>query len=116
MTGAVTTGQPTISAQGSDTNVSLSLASKGTGIINLQQATNLGRSSTNWLQVAGSGTGLAPSITSVGGDTNIDLALTPKGTGRVKFGTHTATADTAVSGYIEIVDAGGTVRKLAVIT
>jgi hypothetical protein len=83
VTGAVTTGQPTISAQGSDTNVSLSLASKGTGIINLQQATNLGRSSTNWLQVAGSGTGLAPSITSVGGDTNIDLALTPKGTGNI---------------------------------
>jgi len=116
VTGAVTTGQPTISAQGSDTNVSLSLASKGTGIINLQQATNLGRSSTNWLQVAGSGTGLAPSITSVGGDTDIDLALTPKGTGNVRYGTHTATADVAITGYIEIKDSSGTIRKLAVIT
>lgn len=50
------------------------------------------------------------------GDDNLDVRLTPAGTGNVRFGTHTATADTAVSGYIEIKDAGGTIRKLAVIT
>lgn len=33
-----------------------------------------------------------------------------------RFGTHTGSADAAVSGYIEITDAGGTTRKLAVIT
>jgi hypothetical protein len=42
--------------------------------------------------------------------------LEPKGTGVVQFGTHTGTADTAISGYIEIKDAGGTTRKLAIIT
>ena len=60
--------------------------------------------------------GAAPSIAVAGSDTDINLQLSPKGTGRVRFGTHTAVADTAVSGYIEILDAGGTVRRLAVIT
>jgi hypothetical protein len=50
------------------------------------------------------------------GETNLNLVLEPKGTGVVQFGTHTGTADTAISGYIEIKDAGGTTRKLAIIT
>lgn len=50
------------------------------------------------------------------GDDNLDVRLTPAGTGNVRFGTHTATSDTAISGYIEIKDAGGTIRKLAVIS
>lgn len=50
------------------------------------------------------------------GAANIDVKLTPKGTGVVQFGTHTATSDTAVSGYITVKDSGGTTRKLAVIT
>lgn len=50
------------------------------------------------------------------GEADIDLALTPKGTGRVRFGTNTASADVAISGYIEVKDSGGTVRKLATIT
>ena len=45
-----------------------------------------------------------------------DIRLTPKGTGNVRYGTHTATADVAISGYIEIKDSSGTIRKLAVIT
>lgn len=33
-----------------------------------------------------------------------------------RFGTHTGSADAPVSGYVEITDAGGTTRKLAVIS
>ena len=50
------------------------------------------------------------------GDADIDLALTPKGTGRVRYGTHAAVVAEVVTGYIEIKDAAGTVRKLAVIS
>lgn len=70
----------------------------------------------NRIQVTSNTTGNAPYISADGSDTNLDLRLIPKGTGRVRFGTHTATGDTAISGYIEIRDNGGTVRKLAVIT
>lgn len=38
------------------------------------------------------------------------------GTGKVKFGTHTAQADTPITGYIDILDAAGNARKLAVIS
>lgn len=45
-----------------------------------------------------------------------DLRLQGKGNGRVSFGAHVGAADAAITGYIEIKDAGGTVRKLAVIS
>lgn len=65
--------------------------------------------------IAGSSAG-NPVRFGVGGtDTNIDLQLQTKGTGVVRFGSLTASADAAVSGYITIKDAGGTLRKLAVI-
>jgi hypothetical protein len=116
VTGNTTTNNPTISAQGSDTNPSLWLTAKGSGQVVSRSWFTAAQASANYWQMAGAGAGSSPVLSVLGSDTNIDLALTPKGTGRVKFGTHTATADTAVSGYIEIVDAGGTVRKLAVIT
>jgi hypothetical protein len=50
-----------------------------------------------------------------GATANIDLELTPKGTGRLRFGTRTASADVPVTGYVEIIDAAGTVRRLAVV-
>ena len=73
-------------------------------------------SAVNWLQVTGAATGGAPVVSARGSDTNIDLALTPKGTGNVRFGTLTATSDVAITGFIEIKDSAGNVRKLAVIT
>lgn len=52
----------------------------------------------------------------VGLDTaGVDLQLTPKSSGWVRFGTHSAIGAEALSGYIEIKDAGGTVRKIAVV-
>ena len=50
------------------------------------------------------------------GAANLDVVITPKGTGAVKFGTHSALAAETVTGYIVIKDAGGTTRKLAVIS
>lgn len=73
-------------------------------------------SAVNYLSLTGGATGNAASVAVAGSDANIDLKLAPKGTGVVSYGTHTATADTAVSGYITIKDSGGTTRKLAVIT
>jgi hypothetical protein len=47
---------------------------------------------------------------------NQDILIQPLGTGKARFGTHVATSDTGVSGYIEIKDAGGTIRKVAIIS
>lgn len=47
---------------------------------------------------------------------DMDLALTPAGSGNVQFGTHAAIAAETVTGYITIKDAGGTLRKLAVVS
>jgi len=109
VTGAATGSSPSISAQGSDTNLNLNLQVKGTGAVSLAQ------NRTNYISAFGAGTGASPSFLSQGGDTNIDLTLTPKGTGNVRFGTYTANMALTVQGYIEIKDSGGTVRKLAVI-
>ena len=123
VTGAATTGLPVISAQGSDTNIAMYVTSKGNGTIrfatNNSAQTQLRVSHTtsavNFVDVTGSASGASPIISVAGNDTNIDLALTPKGTGNVRFGTYTASMALTVQGYIEIKDAGGTVRKLAVI-
>lgn len=121
--GNVTGSGPVLSSQGSDTNINIGYVTKGTGLHAF--ATNITAvqfqiahtaSAVNYLQVTGAATGVAPVVTAAGSDTNIDLALTPKGTGNVRFGTLTATSDVAITGYIEIKDSAGNVRKLAVIT
>jgi hypothetical protein len=139
VTGAATGGATRISAQGSDANIPIDIASKGTGLVTLTQNgvarlsingndTLLGLNGSgvasfqatpsagavNFFQVRQAATGSAPTLFSVGSDTNIDLALTPKGTGLVRFGTYTAGA-LSIAGYIEIKDAGGTTRRLAVV-
>lgn len=122
VTGSATGATPAISAQGSDANINLLLNPKGTGQLNVfinngsQFRVSNTASAVNYLEAKGNIASNAPSLSSQGSDTNIDLTLTPKGTGVVQFGTHTANADTAISGYITIRDAGGTLRKLAVIT
>jgi hypothetical protein len=111
-----------LEAFGSDANVDVILSAKGTGAVrsytngNQQFAVTNTASAVNYVQVTGATTGASPVLSAQGSDTNIDIRFTPKGTGNVRFGTHTGTADTAVSGYIEIKDSGGTIRKLAVIT
>ena len=71
----------------------------------------------NQITLKSSASGSPVSIEATGSNTSIDVQLTPKGTGgRARFGTLTATSDAPVTGYIEIRDAGGTLRKLAVIS
>jgi hypothetical protein len=122
VTGAVTSGSPTISAQGSDGNIPLNIRSKGVFNINLQNGNNnnglvvdmtSGTTLANYVAIAGKVTGSAPTISALGTDTDIDLALTPKGTGVVQFGTYTGTILTP-TGYITIKDSGGTTRRLLV--
>jgi hypothetical protein len=78
--------------------------------------TNVGGTVVNYLDFIGSATGSGPALRVLGTDASADLNLAPKGTGKLRFGTLTATADAAVTGYITIKDAGGTTRKLAVIS
>jgi hypothetical protein len=57
-----------------------------------------------------------PIILSFGGvNPDVDLAILPKGNGYLKYGTYVNTPS-AVTGYIEIKDVSGNIRKLAVIS
>ena len=79
---------------------------------------------TSFVTNAVNGIGILPTVTghgssiiySKGNDANLDFYIIPKGTGKVRFGTYTSTGDVACNGYIEIKDASGTIRKLAVIS
>ena len=121
VTGAATGNQPQITAQGSDANVILNIASKGNASIlfNANSAeqfrTGAVASAVNSLQLNGATTGNSPSLQARGTNTDIDVVFTPKGTGNVRFGTYTASMALTIQGYVEIKDAGGTIRKLAVI-
>jgi hypothetical protein len=121
VTGAATGSRVALSAQGSDTNIGFAYNTKGaqnhifqTNSNNLQFVVANRASAANWAQVQGAVAGSSPAFTVDGSDTNIDLTLTPKGTGNVRFGTYTGTIS-AITGYIEIKDSGGTVRRLAVV-
>lgn len=79
------------------------------------QLPNVSGSPVNYFDMISAIAGSAPQIRARGSDTDIDVRFTPAGAGLVRFGTRTASSDAAVTGYIEIKDAAGTVRKLAVI-
>lgn len=58
-----------------------------------------------------------PIVFSIGGVLpDVDLALLPKGNGYIRAGTHNATTDVPITGYIEIKDSANNIRKLAVIS
>jgi len=122
VTGGATGVGVALSAQGSDANITNFYSTKGTGPHSFftgggnQFVISNTASAVNAVLVSGSATGAAVQVAAGGSDTNIDLALTPKGTGNVRFGTLTATSDVAITGYIEIKDGAGNVRKLAVIS
>jgi hypothetical protein len=122
ITGAATAGLPQISAQGSDTNINILYTTKGTGEHRFSTAASTSaiqfrvrhiNSAANYCAVIGAPAGSTPEYQTLGTDTNIDLTLTPKGTGNVRFGTFTGTILTP-TGYVEIKDSGGTVRRLLV--
>jgi hypothetical protein len=93
-TGAVTGGAPTVSAQGSDTNVNLSIASKGSGVVFIGGQSSATTStvrmapsganaffvsgnntSVNYLMASGAPTGSAPQLIARGTDTNISVRI-----------------------------------------
>ena len=123
MTGAATGSRPTISAQGSDTNINMDISAKGFSRIFM--LSNGARNAEftygnqtagvngNYVKMFGNAAGTAPVYSVDGTDTNIDLTLTPKGTGLVRFGTYTAGAPQA-TGYISIKAADGTTYKVLV--
>ena len=123
VTGAVTGAYSIISAQGSDTNTGLIFVAKGSayhrfstnGTTTNEQLRILHTASTaNRFELTGATAGNAPAFSVAGSDTNIDIIFTPKGTtGNVRFGTYTASILTP-TGYVEIKDSGGTVRRLLV--
>lgn len=91
VTGAATGLLPSITAQGSDTNVSLAISAKGTGAVGLytnngtapQFAATHTASAVNYVQATGGATGNAVTLSAQGSDANINLALAAKGTGSV---------------------------------
>ena len=122
VTGGSTGNNAILSTQGSDSNVGLTMQTKGVGTFvfftggGRQFDVNNVASAVNRMTVVGSATGTAPTLSVAGNDTNIDLNLTTKGTGSVKLNTgggeqlrvtDTATANiyVAVSGGV-----GGTSR------
>jgi hypothetical protein len=91
VTGAATGGQPQISAQGSDANVILNIASKNNSPIlfstNGVEQFRAGQtaSAVNTLVFSGGTSGLGPTVSSRGADTNVALNLSTKGTGATLF-------------------------------
>jgi len=92
VTGAATGSNPAISAQGSDSNIVLSLQPKGYAQVELQSGGRRqmlvtyqsGNTETNYLIVRGANSGSGPAIYVAGTvDANIDLSLSGKGTGNV---------------------------------
>jgi hypothetical protein len=122
VTGAVTGSGPLIQPQGSDTNIDLRITPKGTGVVSLMDSGGL--TSIRVVPRSASGDTFIEVQRAVGfvdliaasGVADGDIRFTPKGAGMVRYGTHTATSDTPITGYIEIKDSSGTIRKLAVIT
>jgi hypothetical protein len=108
VTGNATTGGPILSAQGSDTNVSINYTGKGTGghvfssgnVSNIQFVVSNTTSAVNYLQVTGAAAGSEPAITAQGTDSVIDIILTPKGTGGVGIGTSSPSSKLEVNGTV----------------
>lgn len=124
VTGQATGLGPLMLAGGSDTNVTARYRTQGTGSHQFETGSsgNIAlvlahtASAVNYPGTSGSATGAPVSFFAVGSDANIDFAVFPKGTGVLRFGTHSAIGAETVTGFITIKDAGGTTRKLAVLS
>lgn len=100
--GDASTTNPTIEIQGSSTDASLSLRSKGTGKL------FLGQHRANYLGVAGSNsTGERASLEALGSDTDINLQLVPKGAGTtIIYGTAPEIAAEGAATNIDLIVSG----------
>ncbi len=116
------TAAPQLVAEGPGANIGARVRMKGTGPFEVQTgiatvfyADGL-PSAANHIAVIPSLAGASPQVIARGSDANLDLRLGAKGTGHVRYGVHQASSDAPISGFIEIKDASGVVRKLAVIS
>lgn len=122
VTGGAAGNGAALSARGADTNIALSLASKGAGSVifqtggGWQAAIGNVAATVNYVVLSGGAAGNAVTLSTQGSDTDVDLALTPKGAGLLRVGTHSAIGAESVTGFITIKDSGGTSRKLAVVS
>ena len=135
MSAAATAGAIGITATGSDTNIGITIAAKGSGGIvffsNGQAAISVSNpaSAVNYLLIQGNTTGEPPAIFAAGSDTNVNLAFVPQGTGKIEiagsgsFSANSTTATvlgslgpagahTTVQTWLTIVDNGGTTRYI----
>ena len=122
---------PTIAATGDDTDIDLTLSGKGTGAVNLGQATSAGidlvadqpirdssanellsfskaASAVNEITIGNAATTVAPSIACTGGDDNIPLAVSSKGTGNITLNSGTVNR-LIVNGVAKTIADGGPV-------
>jgi hypothetical protein len=86
------------------------------GRLRVSGTVDSGSTPANAVQIEGALTGGVPSVTAVGSDTDVDLLLAGQGAGAIRVGTHSALGAETVTGYITIKDAGGTARKIAVVS
>jgi hypothetical protein len=90
-----------LKVEGVDADINLGIIPKGTGFVYVPKL-NL--------------SGVCNITASTSLTASSDLVLTPSGNGRVRFGTFTTTSSIPpISGYIEITDAGGIIRRLAIL-
>jgi hypothetical protein len=116
VTGAATGGAPQLSTQGSDTNIPLTYATKGTGAHNFtansgtQFRIGSTTSAVNYMQISGAATTGLPWLAANGTDTDVGLRFSTRGAGSIIFQTgggsevtqfyviHTA----AVTNYLQV--------------
>jgi hypothetical protein len=85
-TGTIAGGSPSLAAQGSDANINVTLAAKGTGTVQLQTrgATALEINATgtpgNFVRLNATASGAPPQLLAQGADANVALQLSAKGT------------------------------------
>lgn len=90
--GATTGNQVELIARGDDTNVAMTLTSKGTGSITFLPGGVNGltvgyvASAVNYISVDPNSTGNSPLLSAVGSDTNVSLRIRPKGAGELQLG------------------------------
>lgn len=121
LTNAVTGAAPSLAAAGADSNISLSLSGKGSGVVALRTAGGvqaaIGHKSNavNFVTLTGGAAGEAVTISADGASASVDIVLAPKGGGYVRLGGYSLTTNATVVGYLSVQDTDGNVRKLAVI-
>ena len=105
LAGSVSGSPATITASGTDTNISVRINPKGAGATQIASdlfvfgASSLGSNSVNYVQVSGSAT--IPTVSSVGSvATNVDLRINAAGTGNLYLGNIVAYTGITISGNL----------------